>query len=258
MKKTVVFSLIIMFALSANLFSQSIKLRDYVNTKDVKDYKQNLKESEIYNDESKYIVHTFELLSNNQLIDKGKIYRQFYKKGNYESLYSVSDKKLFQVSYWSDPTALITANINKSEYCVEKNINNILFPMVIRGYAKILKSGNVEKKFKDIKFILTKDKNYKSNEKNMTKFNVTSEPKVIEGNIETMNGMIVVKGDLTIDNDLAKRSGLKLIFSHSDLPNMVKIQLKFDCLYFDAKKPANFMEMGIDEIISKYQKIECD
>ncbi|MDQ1265873.1 MAG: hypothetical protein QG635_1025 [Bacteroidota bacterium] len=250
--------LLISFLCGGILYSQPMKLRDYINPGKVSDYKEKAKENAIYLDEMKFIVHNFDISANNQFIDKGKIYRQFYKNGIYESLYSQSNKGIFKVSYWSDPTALITANIIKKEYCVEKNINNTLFPMVIRGYAKILKSGVVEKKFQNIKFILKKGKTYKDKNLNIVVFQVTSEPKVIEGTIETLNGNLVLRGNLTIDNDLSKRSGFKLIFSHSDLPNMSKINLKFDYEYIDTKKPAGFLELGIEEILKKYEKVDCD
>ncbi|MBM2814787.1 MAG: hypothetical protein HW421_1549 [Ignavibacteria bacterium] len=251
-------TLIICFLSFGIIFSQSLKLKDYLNPKDVSDYKVKVKENAIYKDEMKFIVHNFEVSANEQFIDKGKIYRQFFKNGIYESFYSQSNKGIFKVSYWSDPTALITANIIKKEYCVETNINNTLFPMVLRGYAKILKSGVVEKKYQNIKFALKKLKTYKEKGMDIVSFGVTSEPKVLEGTIETLGGVLVLKGNIIIDNDLAKRSGFKLIFSHSDLPNTVKINLKFDYEYIDKKKPEGFMELGIDEIIKNYTKVDCD
>lgn len=240
------------------LFSQSIKLKDYFKPQDVSNYKEKVKENAIYPDETKYIIHNFEVTSNNQFIDKGKIYRQFFKNGIYESFYLQSNKGIFKVSYWSDPTALVTANLSKKEYCVDTNINNRLFPMILRGYAKMLKAGVLEKKFKNIKFILKKLKSYNDKGLEIVVFHVNTEPQVIEGTIETLKGVLVLKGSVVIDNDLAKRSGFKLIFSHADLPNMTKLNLKFDYEYIDKTKPEKFLEMGIEEIVKKYDNIDCD
>ncbi len=259
-KTTIIYSIIFVFLGTILLYSQNIKLKNYFDQNKVKDYKERVQENTIYPEDMKFIVHSFELSEGKSKtsLDKGTIYRQFYKNGRYETFYAVSDKKMYRVSYWSDPTALITANINKSEYCVEKNINNILFPMVLRGYAKILKKGSYEKKFKNITFIIKKLSEKKENGNLFVTFQVSSSPSVIDGTIEAYKGSIVLRGNLTIDNDLAKRSGLKLIFSHDDLPKTSIINLKFDYNYMENKKPSVFMEQGLDEIIKKFEKIECD
>lgn len=258
--KKVLFVLITISVFTANLsvFSQSFKLRDYFDKKNVKDYEEKVTENAIYPEEMKYIVHNFTISEGENTIDKGVIYRQFYKNGLYESFYALSDKNTYKICYWSDPSALITANVNKLEYCVEQNINNILFPMVIRGYAKILKSGNVEKKFKNIKFKLIKLQTKKENGLNMTTFKVESTPNVIEGTIEAYKGLVVLRGNLKINNDLAKRSGLKLLFSHDDLPKSSILNLTFDYNYFEVNKPKQFLDMGIDDIVKNYTKIDCD
>jgi hypothetical protein len=259
MKKIIFVSLMLSLFFSAALTqSQTYKLRDFIAKKDVKNYDEKVKENAIYPEEMKYIVHSFTLSEGENIIDKGTIYRQFYKNGTYESFYAISEKNTFKMCYWSDPTALITANVNKLEYCVEDNINNILFPMVIRGYAKILKSGSVEKKFKNIKFKLNKLQTKKENGISMTTFKVESNPQVIEGTIETYKGLIVLRGNLKINNDLAKRSGLKLLFSHDDLPKSSIINLTFDYSYFEKTIPKVFVEMSLDEILAKYKSIDCD
>lgn len=259
MKKLIFTSILsITFLSTILLFSQSFKLKDYFQKKNVKNYDEKVAENSIYPEEMKFIVHSFTLSEKDNVLDKGTIYRQFYKNGTYESFYAVSEKNTYKMCYWSDPTALITANVNKLEYCVEDNINNILFPMVIRGYAKILKSGSVEKKFKNIKFKINKLQTKKENGFNMTTFKVESNPQVIEGTIEAYKGLIVLRGNLQINNDLAKRSGLKLLFSHDDLPKATIINLTFDYNYFNNTKPKVFQEMGIEEIVKKYTSIDCD
>ena len=240
------------------LFSQDFHLKDFFDKSKVKDYEKKVLENEIYPEQNKFIVHNFTISEKDFVIDKGVIYRQFFKKGTYESFFAVSERQTYKICYWSDPTALITANVNKLEYCIEEDINNILFPMVIRGYSKILKSGKVEKKFKNMTFTVKKLSTKKEKDIRMTTFQVTSTPKVIEGTIEAYNGLIVLRGNLKINNDLAKRSGLKLLFSHDDLPKSSIINLTFDYNYFENKKPDKFTEIDIEEVIKKYTNIECD
>ncbi|OGU61032.1 MAG: hypothetical protein A2X64_10335 [Ignavibacteria bacterium GWF2_33_9] len=257
--KKLFFIILIFSLLLPNLSSaQTIKLKTYFSKQKVAGYNQKETENRIYPEEMKYIIHNFTLSEEDNVIDKGIIYRQFFKNGIYESFYAISDKNTFKMCYWSDPTALVTANVNKMEYCVEGDINNILFPMVIRGYAKILKTGAVEKKFKNITFKLTKLQTKKEGKYPITTFKVESNPKVMEGTIETYKGLIVLRGNLKINNDLAKRSGLKLLFSHDDLPKATIINLSFDYTYFDTPKPKKFLEMGIDDIVKKYKSIVCD
>lgn len=259
MKKLVVFSLVALSMIFAvNIFSQKMKLKDFFSSDKVKDYSAKVKENTIYKDSTKFIVHNFEISSNGQVIEKGNIYRQFYKNGLYEAFYILGDKKLVNVAYWNDPTALVTANANKLEYCVESNINAVLFPMVIRGYSKMIKSGAVKKQFKNTEFEIEKIKTYKENNIEFTTYKVSTKPNVVSGTITCADKILVVKGEVTVDNDNAKRSGLKGLFAFTDAPKAVKYTLKFDYSYFNIARPQKFSEIGLDEIMSKYKKIECD
>ena len=259
MKRLSVLVLVLTFIITTiQVISQMPKLKDYIDPKNVKDYKSKVKESAIYTDEMKYIIHNFEIYNGSQLLEKGKIYREFFKNGSYESFYILGEKGLFKIAYWSDPTALITCNLRKSEYCIENDINARLFPFIIRGYAKLLKSGAVEKPFKKVNIKLSKKNTYKENKNEMTVYEVVSTPNVISGTITCMNKSLIVKGDLLIDNDNAKRSGLKGLFAQTELPSAMKLTLKFDLNYFETKKPSQFQEINLEDILKKYTKIDCD
>ena len=257
MRNLILTVFMVLFALT-NMYSQNAKLKDYLDPKNIKDYQEKVKESELYKIDSRYIVHNFEVLINDQQVEKGKIYRKFFKKGAYESFHIAGDKNLVKVGYWNDPTALITANYLKKDYCVEKNINPVLFPMIIRGYAKIWKSGTLEKKFKNITFQLKKGKDFSDKHGKLSQFKVITNPKVMEGTISFNEDGLVAQGELTLYPDNIQRSGLKELFSFDALSKKASVVLKFQTEYIETNKPAKFIDVDLENIIKNLEKIECD
>jgi len=77
-----------------------MKLKNYFDTNSVKNYKEKVQDNKIYPEEMMYLVHNFVISEgkSNISVDKGTIYRQFYKNGIYETFYAVSDKNMFRVS----------------------------------------------------------------------------------------------------------------------------------------------------------------
>ena len=257
MKKSIILSsLIVIFTLIA--ISQQKKLEDYFNPKDVKNYDKKVEENTIYKAESKYIVHNFEIFVNNQSAEKGVIFRQFVKKGAYESFYLAGNKNLVNVGYWNDPTALVTANYRKSSFCVEDNINACLFPMIIRGYSKVWKEGTLEKSFKNIKFKLEKSGTVTSNKRKLKKFRVITVPNIMEGTISFTGDGLVAEGDLDLHQQNISRSGLREIFSFEGLDKKAALKLKFDLKSIDNSKPKNFKDLELDIIVKNFKKIDCE
>jgi hypothetical protein len=257
-RTSILFSIGLLCLIFVGVNSQTVKLKTYLDTSKIKDYNSQVVENQIYADEMNYLVHKFEIYSNNQLIETGNIYRAFFRKGAFESFYIAGDNGIVNIGYWSDPTALITSNVNKKEYCIEKDVNARLFPFVLRGYAKMLKSGSLEKPFKKTKYKLTKLSSQEVDGNEYTTYNITSKPNVISGTITCLNKIMIVKADIVIDNDNATRCGLKGLLAFAELPPATKMNLKFDINSMSKTKEKNFRELDIEQIIKNYEKTDCD
>lgn len=254
--------LIILVAFTSSLISQNKEdqLGTSLDPKKGKkiDHSSQVKSKMLYADKSKHIVYNYTMKEGNNNLSDGKIYRKFTDNGIYETFYITGNKESIRFAYFSDPTALITSNINKSEYCTFRDEFSVLYPFMMRGMVKSMKSKSLEQTFKKIKITLEKKGTEKSGNLTLTKYEVKTTPSIFSGEIYCHKNEMILKGSLTINNKNVYASGLKGFAFMPNVANATNVNFNFNYEYYDNNEPKPFYQIQIDEMIKHFEKVDCN
>jgi len=259
-KKTLLIGLLMCLLVISAGFAQRKpdKLKKVIGEDPKENFLKDINHDMLYTIKSKYIVHSYELMEEGKTKEKGKVFRKILQHGLYETFYIMGDREMLRIAYWSDPTAMITTDINKSEYCVYSDKFSVLYPFIMRGIASVLKEGKEKKMFKGIEVRFEKQSSFQEKGLNLTRYYITTQPKVFSGTVVCLNSDLILKGNLTIYNENAERKGLKGLFIPTGVSESGIYNFTFLLDYFDKREPDPFYEIDLDHIIKHFEKIECE
>ena len=100
------------------------------------DHSAQVKAKMLYSEKAKYVVYNYSMKDGSNTLSDGKIYRKFSDNGIHERFYINGKDETIRFAYFSDPSALVTSNINKSEYCTYRDEFSVLYPFMMRGMVK--------------------------------------------------------------------------------------------------------------------------
>ncbi len=151
----------------------------------------------LYNTKSKHLIHNFKITEKNNILEKGKIYRYFNDYGMFESMYIHGSEA--RIVYSTEPSGMVNADIsNKEIHVYPKKSEKVLYLFIMRTMAKALESGNQQVTVKDITLKLEKQKDKKEGDRIYSFYKVTTNPKIISGDIVCVDDIIIIQLNLQI------------------------------------------------------------
>jgi hypothetical protein len=151
----------------------------------------------LYNTKSKHLIHNFKITEKNNILEKGKIYRYYNDYGIFESMYIHGSEA--RIVYSTEPSGMVNADIsNKEIHVYPKKSEKVLYLFIMRTMAKALESGTQQVTVRDINLKLEKQKDKKEGDRVYSFYKVTTNPKIVTGDIVCVDDIIIIQLDLQI------------------------------------------------------------
>ncbi len=242
--KRVLYTVIAGFLVHTLLYAQGpdLEWKDYV----------------LYNSKQKHLIHDFKITEGKNILEKGKIYRYFRDYGLYESMFI--DGSEAKIVYATGPDGMVNADLtNKEIYVYPKRSEKVLYLFIMRTMAKALESGVQEIKVKDITLRLEKQKEYREADRVYSLYKVSTDPKIVTGQIVCLGDLLIVQVDLNIFIRNARSYEFEDMFLLPEHFQYDKINLSYTTSEYDYPDSKDFFkESDLKKLLNnkEFEKIE--